>query len=104
MMVLFLLTLRRLMAIQAVNAFACVRAYLIFVYHRILSFRVAFCALPGGSHKFRCGLSSLYSWPSAIDKEGSNNQGESKNDGYKNRTELHVAPLSYMVKCARFDA
>lgn len=92
-MILLLLAGCRLVTIQAVHAFLSVHAHLIFVHHGILGFRVALCALAGGSHKLGCGLSSLYGWPGTIDEKGSNNQGKRNNNRNENRAESHEAPL-----------
>src|SRR6266480_3845547 len=62
---------RRLVALQAVDAFLCVLAHLIFMNHRILQPRVTLRTLSRGPHKGSTRLFGFYSRPCTIDEKRS---------------------------------
>src|SRR5690242_4468757 len=71
---LFLLALRRLMAIETANANSRVFAHLILVDHGVLLVQVAFRAFSRSPHELCVGLLYFNGWPSALNQEGAEYQ------------------------------
>jgi hypothetical protein len=79
----FLLTRGRLMAIQAIDAFLRMSGHLIFVNDRVLETRMALSALPGSANKVGCRLCGLDTGTLAMDQERRQDESKCKDDSQK---------------------
>jgi len=92
--ILFLLTLRGLVAVEAGNAFPGVLAHLKFMNDGILLMRMAFRAFAGGHDELRVGLVHLNAGPSPLDEESTKNQSEGDDEG-----DEHISKRHYVLRC-----
>jgi hypothetical protein len=90
-MVFFFLTLPGLMAFEAVNALACVRAHLVLVDDGILRALMTLRAFARGTYKFRTRLFRLYSRTRPVQKECCYDERESDYHGNEDGAEWHAA-------------
>ena len=85
MMVDFLLTGTRLMAVKAIHALLCMGGHLVLVDNRILESRMTLGALSGGPDEVGGGLRRLYARTLPIDKKRRHNQRKCNDDCEENR-------------------
>src|SRR5579864_4849950 len=90
-MVLLVLTLRGMVAIQAIHTFSCVLADLIFMHDGILRPRMAFGAFARGPYKYCIRLLCLSLRSGPIDQKCSQDQCKSNCHSCKHRPKGHVA-------------
>src|SRR5215471_5461311 len=87
----FLLTLLRLMAVQARNSLLRVLAQLVFMDNGILLVGVAFRAFACRFNEVRSRLIDLNAGPRSMQEESTQNESERNRDCDKDRTERHVS-------------
>jgi hypothetical protein len=92
-MIFLVLSLGRLVAIQAIHALLRVPAHLVFVDHGILCPGMTFGALPAGAHECGARLLGFYLRSRAIENERSQYQSKGYYDGDKHRPKRHVPSL-----------
>src|ERR1051326_6711723 len=90
-MILFFLAGSGLVALEAVDAFAGVRAHFVFVDDGVLRTGLAFGAFSAGPNKIGGRLFGFDLGPGAIEKEGSENQGERDDQSEEDRAKRHCA-------------
>ena len=90
-MVFLFLSGRGLVTVEAVHAFAGVRAHLVFVDDGILRPGVTLGTFPGGAHKVRVGLLGFDLGPCAVQQESSEDQGKGNDDRQKRRRRKDIS-------------
>ena len=88
-MIFLFLSGRRLVAVEAVHAFAGVGAHLVFVDDGILRTGVTLGAFSGGAHKVRVGLLGFDLGPCAIQQESGEDQSKGDDDRQKDGSKRH---------------
>lgn len=85
-----LLSVCRLMTVEAIDALPRVSADFILVHDRVLLLRVAFGALPSRAHKLGRTLSGLDGRSRPIDQKGAQDEREGDDDGNEHGPEGHA--------------
>src|SRR5579859_1591452 len=91
--VFLVLSGRGLVALKAVDAFAGVRAHLVFVHDGVLGALVALGAFSGGADQSGRGLFGFHLGTGAIEEKRSKDQREGDDEGEEDRTKRHWLPL-----------
>jgi hypothetical protein len=89
-MIDFLLTGRRLMAVQTIDTLLCVCGHFVFMNDRVLQARMTLGTFARRSDKIGGGLIGFHLGPCPIDQEGGENERKGNNDGNKYGAKRHA--------------